>query len=104
MTGTRHGTAPTARGLPVQRPGSSGGPAALTGMCMAHTGTGTGTAHTGTGMAPTGMCTPHTGTCTVSTRLATSRSRSRRAARFRSRRIWLTPSAWSTKTDEKATR
>ncbi len=46
----------------------------------------------------------HAGTCTVSTRLATSRSRSRRAARFRSRRIWLTPSAWSTNTAEKAIR
>lgn len=45
----------------------------------------------------------HAGTCTVSTRLATSRSRSRRAARPRRRRIWLTPRAWSTKTEEKAT-
>lgn len=44
----------------------------------------------------------HAGTCTVSTRLATSRSRSRRAARLRSRRIWLMPIAWSTKITEKA--
>lgn len=47
---------------------------------------------------------PYAGTCTDDTRLATSRSFSRRAARERNRRIWLTPSAWSTNTEEKAIR
>jgi hypothetical protein len=47
---------------------------------------------------------PYAGTCTDDTRLATSRSFSRRAARERNRRIWLTPSAWSKNTEEKAIR
>ena len=62
-----------------------------------HTGRGSpSSSRPGTG------CRPQAGTCTVSTLLATSRSRSRRAARLRRRRIWLTPRACRTKTKEKA--
>ncbi|CAM5298243.1 hypothetical protein SVIOM342S_08238 [Streptomyces violaceorubidus] len=46
---------------------------------------------------------PYAGTCTFSTLLATNRSRSRSAARLRNRRICVSPSAWSTNTDENAT-